>query len=76
MINGSHILFFECFSFRSPAPSAVASQPQVAKDEEEDRKFKRRREDAEEEEEKDEIKKVCREGFQLLQHNVCFLPLL
>lgn len=45
---------------------------------EEDRRFKRRRDDEEEkeEEEEDEIKKVCREGFQLFHHNVCFLPLL
>lgn len=60
---------------------ASAAPPQSTKEEEEDKeenRLKRKREDAEsaikaeEENECGEMKKVCKEGFQLFHHDVCF----
>ncbi|KAM7398791.1 hypothetical protein PAMP_018101 [Pampus punctatissimus] len=70
---------------QTPGPvSAAAARPKSTKEEEEDgeveRSLKRKREDAEchtdKKEEMEEIKKVCREGFQLFHHNVCLHPFL
>lgn len=65
-----------------PVSAAVKARPQARKEEEkEERRLKRKREDAECHTDKKEVegvlKKVCKEGFQLFHHNVCFFsPLL
>lgn len=89
--DGAAFHFVSVWFPSGPVLSApVAAQPQSTKEEEEEREgrsVKRKREDAEscpdkreeeeeEEKERGEIKKVCKEGFQLFHHNVCLLLFL
>lgn len=67
--------------FSGPVSAPVTAEPHTNREEEEEEKrLKRKREDAEntsdEIEERGEIKKVCKEGFQLFHHNVCLLLFL
>lgn len=75
----------QCFTSKLAFTPVSAARPPSTREEEEEEeeetRFKRKREDEdedghsdnkdEEEEERGEIKKVCKEGFQLFHHNVC-----
>lgn len=80
-----------CVWFDSSSGPVSAARPQSTKEEEEEeeekeeekeeKRLKRKRGDAEchaDKKEEGEIKKVCKEGFQLFHHNVCllFFPLI